>query len=379
MTTERETKGKEIAQGAGIIEHQENVFHVPSQVSNNKYTVVKHYDYFSCNCPDYHYRRKGKKCKHIYAVLFWNDFKAQATKTEQYEELQGAAVSCVHCSSLNVVKNGVRKNLHTKKQRYLCRECKKFFVLNQEFARLKGDEKVVCTSLDLYFSGLSLKKISNHLQQFHGVKVHYSTVYRWIERFMKVINEYVATIQPEKMSYIVHTDEMKVKTKMSDWLWCWNSIDSETKFLLASTVTKKKYLSDAKLHLRQVKETLPQKPAYIFTDGLPVYRKGIKKAFNPTKGAQKLAIETKHIFNVGLQSRQSNNKIERLHGSQRERLKVMRGVNNKKALESKMESWKTYYNFVRPHEALGGKTPAEASGINVVNGSNKWSELIKKG
>lgn len=36
-----------------------------------------------------------------------------------------------------------------------------------------------------------------------------------------------------------------------------------------------------------------------------------------------------------------------------------------------------YYNFIRPHQALKGKTPAEAAGVGV-NGENKWMELLKR-
>jgi hypothetical protein len=38
---------------------------------------------------------------------------------------------------------------------------------------------------------------------------------------------------------------------------------------------------------------------------------------------------------------------------------------------------KIYYNFIRPHSALDGKTPAEAAGIGI-GGENKWKRLIQK-
>ena len=35
-----------------------------------------------------------------------------------------------------------------------------------------------------------------------------------------------------------------------------------------------------------------------------------------------------------------------------------------------------FHNFIRPHEGLDGKTPAEACGIEV-KGENKWMTLIQ--
>ncbi len=41
-----------------------------------------------------------------------------------------------------------------------------------------------------------------------------------------------------------------------------------------------------------------------------------------------------------------------------------------------MEGLKVHYNFVRKHQALGGKTPADASMIKV-EGKNKWKTIIQ--
>lgn len=35
-----------------------------------------------------------------------------------------------------------------------------------------------------------------------------------------------------------------------------------------------------------------------------------------------------------------------------------------------------YHNYVRPHEALDGRTPSEAAGIEV-EGTDKWLTLIQ--
>jgi len=41
-----------------------------------------------------------------------------------------------------------------------------------------------------------------------------------------------------------------------------------------------------------------------------------------------------------------------------------------------LDGYQIYHNYIRPHEGLGGKTPAEACGIKV-EGKDKWLTLIQ--
>jgi hypothetical protein len=41
-----------------------------------------------------------------------------------------------------------------------------------------------------------------------------------------------------------------------------------------------------------------------------------------------------------------------------------------------LKGYQLFHNYIRPHEALDGKTPAEACGIKV-EGENKWKTLIQ--
>jgi len=65
--------------------------------------------------------------------------------------------------------------------------------------------------------------------------------------------------------------------------------------------------------------------------------------------------------------------MERLNGEVRDREKVMRGL---KDVDTYLNCYQIFHNYVRPHEALEGKTPAEACGIKV-EGKNKWITLIQ--
>jgi hypothetical protein len=65
-----------------------------------------------------------------------------------------------------------------------------------------------------------------------------------------------------------------------------------------------------------------------------------------------------------------------LNGTLRERVKVQRGW---KTIKTPLaEGMRINYNFVKPHMALDGKTPAKQAGLNVINErGNKWMDLLE--
>ena len=118
------------------------------------------------------------------------------------------------------------------------------------------------------------------------------------------------------------------------------------------------------------KKVTGKKSTTIITDGLPAYRDAYKKEFWTTKNPR-----TEHIRHIKVQGDMNNNKMERLNGEIRNREKVMRGLKRKDT--PILKGYQIYHNFIREHEGLKGKTPAEACGITV-KGNNKWITLIQK-
>ena len=41
-----------------------------------------------------------------------------------------------------------------------------------------------------------------------------------------------------------------------------------------------------------------------------------------------------------------------------------------------MKGWEVYYNFIRPHLALNGKTPSELATDIKLENPNRWLKLI---
>jgi hypothetical protein len=50
-------------------------------------------------------------------------------------------------------------------------------------------------------------------------------------------------------------------------------------------------------------------------------------------------------------------------------------MNDEAKTEAMLDGWFVFYNFLRPHSSLGGKTPAEVAGIKL-DLTNRWESLI---
>jgi hypothetical protein len=63
-----------------------------------------------------------------------------------------------------------------------------------------------------------------------------------------------------------------------------------------------------------------------------------------------------------------------MNGEIRDRERVMRGLEKKD--KPILTGYQLFHNYIRPHMALDGATPAERAGIQV-KGSDKWLTLIQ--
>lgn len=83
---------------------------------------------------------------------------------------------------------------------------------------------------------------------------------------------------------------------------------------------------------------------------------------------------TEQVRYITIRGDRNNNKMERFNGEIRDREKTMRGLKKKET--PILVGYQLFHNYIREHEGLDGKTPAEACGIKV-EGKNKWITLIQ--
>jgi hypothetical protein len=143
-----------------------------------------------------------------------------------------------------------------------------------------------------------------------------------------------------------------------DMKYLYALVDDETRFWIAQQVADTKYTADVRPMFKEGKEVVGRRPSVIISDGAANFHNAYNKEFFTLKKPR-----TRHIAHVRLQGDHDNNKMERMNGEIRYREKVMRGL--KKVDTPILAGYQIYHNYIRPHEGLDGKTPAEAAGIKV--------------
>ena len=344
---------------------------VKSQSGNGNYLVAKHDGQWACECLDFRFR--SVECKHINAVRFWLALRNKVERSSIFslEEEVLEAKRCCFCGSPAIIKRGKRKCRFGFKQVYYCKDCGRKFVPKDAFQRMRYDPRVITATLDLYMKGCSLRKISDHLDQFYGIKINHTTILRWVRKYARLIEAYVDTLEPN-LSEQWHTDEQMIKVK-GKWLWLWNTIDRDTRYMLTSMITERRKVEDARKVFQKAKTIGKSKPMTVVTDGLQAYHRAFNKEFFTLKNPR-----TKHVSMPRFIDRVNNNLVERLNGTVRERDKVMRGFKTEPSAQQILEGFRAYYNFIRKHQSLNGKTPAEMANIDLNLEGNKWLSLIKK-
>jgi transposase-like protein len=226
------------------------------------------------------------------------------------------------CGSIRVVRFGHANG----KQIFKCRDCGRKF-REGLVKKAHYSAETITLTLDLYFSGLSTRKIARTLSDHFQLELDRSTVYRWIESFVPQISEYVNSLAPT-LSETWQADELFVKMKggeterqykQKNTAYLWNVMDRKTRFLLASRLSEKRSVVTATSAFREaIQNAGESRPEKVFTDGHNSYKDGIEIAFGQDR--------PQHIARAGMgKPHANNNRVERLNGTLRERMKVQRG------------------------------------------------------
>jgi len=364
----RAARGRVIAEAPNQITRVfDNFYKVKSQSSNGEYEVIRDLAGWSCSCPDHEYR--GMKCKHIWAVELSYNLR-EHVKARVIEPITDIG-TCLFCKSDRIVRDGLRHSRHGDIQKFHCKECGHYFTVNLGFERMKVSPQAITSAMQLYFTGESLRNVQKFLK-LQGVRVSHVAIYKWIAKYTALMQKYLGQITP-KVSDTWRADEMWLKIKGNP-KYLYALMDDETRFWIAKEVAGDKFSKEATDYasnlFAQGKRIAGKIPMTLITDGLHAYHLAWKRELYTFRRPH-----AKHIEHATWRGQANDNrKMERFNGEIRDREKVMRGL--KKPDTPIISGYQIYHNYVRPHEALEGRTPAEACGIKI-EGENRWLTLIQ--
>jgi putative transposase len=287
----------------------------------------------------------------------------------------GEDIICKYCQSDNVRKYGKYGDT----QLYYCNDCHRKFAANDALFHMKTPANQVSSALDMYYKGLSIDEIREHLQSEYHNTPSSSTVFKWVQKYTDDAVKECSKFRP-KVGDVWVADETYVrvdksksaitnpysKSKKAKWVIFWDIIDADTRFLLASLTTTTRGTKDAKLLMEKAARVAGKAPKIVITDKLAAYLDGTELAFGG---------DTKHWVGGPFDIQSNTNLIERLHGSIKERTKVMRGLRTPQTAKRFLDGWMLYYDYMKPHEALDSRTPAEAAscGFHL----RDWTDVVR--
>ncbi|MGQ9691459.1 MAG: IS6 family transposase [Thermoproteota archaeon] len=308
------------------------------------YTVSWVEGKWTCECEDY--AKRGKMCKHIYAVNFLLDLpRILLLNSDAFER------RCIYCGSNRVRPKAIRYNKSGPVRVFRCKDCGRRFsdTITPEKGGAKAALAVIAT--DLYYKGISLRDLRSHLWQVYNVKVSASTLHRWIMKITVLLKKTFEAVKLEVGDkWLVDETIIKVEGEAK---YLWNIMDYETRTYLASLLTDGREARNALAAIKEAIKNAKKAPVAIVTDGLKSYQKALEI----------LGVPVTHIGNAGIAKEENNNRIERLHGIIKEWVNRRRGM--KSHASELIEGYRNYYNLIRLADTSDQNLPEKMKWVSV--------------
>ena len=270
-------------------------------------------------------------------------------------------IICKYCSSEAVSKYGKYKGT----QLYWCKICERKFKGDDTLFHMKVSSDYISSALAMYYTGSSINDICEHFRNAQGYHPSKSVVFGWIDKFTDIAVDHFRKYQPQVGS-VWACDETVLRLDKKRKVWFWDIIDLRTRYLICSRVSNTRTTKDAALLMDKAKRITGITPERLITDKLYAYWDGIELVF----GA-----DTEHVQSSPFAHGDSTSKIERFHSTLKERTKVMKAFRNIDTLIQFTDGFLVYYNYLKPHHSLKGKTPAEIAGIDY--DAKNWQSVCR--
>lgn len=242
--------------------------------------------------------------------------------------------------------------------------------------------KVTC-AIDLFYRGVSTRKVQEHFQTFYPHNSSHMSIYRWVVKFSKKISKFTDNLKLQ-VGEECQIDEVEFKRRLyhqkgkkgTEDVYFIDSIDTTTRFMTATNFSNQREIKDLKVVTTSIKKKTGKQVKIVTTDGLQGYPKAIKKAWGYNNKLCKFNVEHNQVITSKTDT--FNYPIERLHNNVRARTKTLRGFHG--CIDSArtiMKGYEIYYNFITKHQAIDCCPYELACPELELKSNNKWIELIE--
>jgi putative transposase len=262
-------------------------------------------------------------------------------------------IACKNCGSSDVSKFGTYKGV----QRYWCKSCQRKFKADDSQFHENKPSQYISSAVNMYYTGMSLNDIRNHLKQEYGYYPSKSVVFKWVNKYTDLARKQFKDSNP-KVGDTWIADETMLDIDGEHKVWFYDIIDRDTRFLLASRVALSRTTKEAEMLMRDAEKCAGKKPKAVITDNNYSYVNGIPEAYEG---------KTEHVLGNPFKTKdtgESTSEIERFHGTLKDRTKIFRAFRDVETLIQFADGWLVYYNYFKPHQSLNGKTPADEAKVD---------------
>ena len=347
-------------------------WHVMSDDGSEKYVVCVSATSKFCGCPGFKLAPPGS-CKHIHLI----ELLAAAASAAYDQTVRLKAdfePQCPDCKTTNYIMDGTRDT--TRKgvvQRYECKDCHRHFSMNLEYGGKWYPPERITEALSLVSRGMSCREAADHMRSQRKSEDEktpsHNTISVWNRTFLTAMAEYLSQWAPSG-SQIWSMDDLHLKlNKVKHYLYMVATYNH--RFVLSEGLGDSKAADDVAPVTRAAVERAGDVPDIMLRDGARNLNKAIKETNTITKNGVK---KRTHQAEAHLRGNVTNLRHERLNRTIGERIRQPGTIKDKGS--KLIAGFIMFYNFIRRHMGLDGKTPAESGGF-VIDAPNPWDAIIR--
>lgn len=247
-------------------------------------------------------------------------------------------------------------------------------------AKLYAPIHTVCLALTYHVNyNMSSRATASIMRDVHGVDISHQTVLNYADSVAKIIKPFIDNYDYD-VSDSICGDETYIRVN-GKWHYIFFFIDTIKKTLLSYRVSQNrdtlsaiKAIDDVITKLKTIPDNLN-----LVTDGNPIYL--LAQHFFAENGinfdvTQVIGLTNKDA--VSAKYRVLKQIIERLNGTFKGNYRHTRGFNSDDGSVSFVTLFTIYYNFLRPHSALGYSVPVPIPELEKLpHMPAKWGKLIE--